>query len=404
MTRESLRHPGGWVLSGTLLGVALVVVTIASLTRTDWGREQVLAFTLTTLGGRLNGELVVERVDGNLLTGARLYEVTIRGADGYPLLAADSAYINYEVPTFLGGDAVIRTLVLYDSQLRIRKLPGDTLWNFQQILADTTPGPGPAEPRATLIEELRMVNGEVTVLQPFLPEEAFEDLALAARDSALRVALSDTARLVVAEVPGGYLRTFRIRVDEAELTELFVAPDERGGTYLQVAAFAGEVRLWRDPPMRVTAAQGDLALREGIFRYRAPVIELPDSRFASEGVVDLREGAPAYDLAVATEQAQLADLQWLYPPLPERGETAFQLAVETRPEGLLLLAREFRIETPDTRVAGTFGMVTGDTLRFVGVDLEAEPLSVPTVEQMLPVNIPVEGLRIGSVTIRGARG
>jgi hypothetical protein len=49
-------------------------------------------------------------------------------------------------------------------------------------------------------------------------------------------------------------------------------------------------------------------------------------------------------------------------------------------------------------------MIAGDTLRFVDVNLRAAPLDVATLEGMLPDSLPVRGLRIGSVEIRGPTG
>ena len=120
------------------------------------------------------------------------------------------------------------------------------------------------------------------------------------------------------------------------------------------------------------------------------------------GIIDLREDAPAYDVFMAGEGVELADLQWFYPRLPDVGDGDVRLWLQTRPEGLLILARDLRLETPGTRVVGTFGTVLGDTLRFVEVDLEANPLQIETVDAILPLDIPVEGLRIGAATFRGS--
>ena len=42
----------------------------------------------------------------------------------------------------------------------------------------------------------------------------------------------------------------------------------------------------------------------------------------------------------------------------------------------------------------------GDSLLFSDISLRADPLDVNTVQAMLPVEVPVRGLRIGSVEIR----
>jgi hypothetical protein len=51
-------------------------------------------------------------------------------------------------------------------------------------------------------------------------------------------------------------------------------------------------------------------------------------------------------------------------------------------------------------VQGQFGMLLGDTIRFVDADLRADPLDVRTVEGLLPGGLPVRGLVIGGAEIR----
>jgi hypothetical protein len=67
----------------------------------------------------------------------------------------------------------------------------------------------------------------------------------------------------------------------------------------------------------------------------------------------------------------------------------------------MFLARETDITAPGTHLVGDFGMILGDTLRFVDVDLEADPIRVSTIERMLPDGLPVQGLVLGGVTIKG---
>lgn len=381
---------------GAALAIVAAVVAVSLFTRTEWGRERVLAYTLKTLGGRLNGTLLVERLEGDLFTGARLYDVSLVDRQGRPVLRSDSAYIDYRLPTFFGGDVVIRRLDLYSPDLFLRRLPGDSLWNYQQVLLDTTRvrrGPG----RATLIDRLNIVDGDVEVVLPWEPDRR---LTPAQQRREVREALSDTSRLAVKRVPGGLLRTMTFRVDTGSIAQLSIAPDERGGTYLRVSGAEGLANLYRDEPLRIRSLQGELALRSGLLRYRAPTLVLPRSRVTTSGTIDMRGEEPRYDLRVLGSNVALSDMQWLYPPFPERGRADFRMWLETRPQGTLYRFRDVRFSAPGTRMVGHFGLLVGDTVIFSDVDLVARPLDVPTVRQMLPWEIPIRGLRIGSLEIQ----
>lgn len=391
-----MRHRRVWtlVLAGVLAAIALSVGALAVITRTQWGRERVLEYTLTSLGGRLRGGLEAERLEGNLITGAVLHTVAVRGEDGELILTSDSAYVNYELPTFFGGDVVLTELVLYSPELFLRRLPTDSLWNYQQLLLDTARVEGPG--RATLIDHARFVDAEVMVKLPWEPEP---DLPQRQREREIREALTDTSRLVVEQVPGGYLRTLYFDVEEGEITDLVISSDQRGGTYLQVAGATGVARLYRGPPLLIRDVQGELALRAGVLRYEAPLIVLPQSRLQSVGTVDMREEEPRYDLVVSGRRVAFSDLQWLYPPLPDEGLATFRFWWETRPEGTLYRVRDLELTAPGTRLVGHFGLVVDGALLFSDVELVADPLRVETIEQMLPTELPVRGLHIGAVEI-----
>ena len=56
-------------------------------------------------------------------------------------------------------------------------MPGDSLWNYQALLQDTTPEVPGRRGRATILRELDLVDARVTVRRD-------DDLAVAARKTA----------------------------------------------------------------------------------------------------------------------------------------------------------------------------------------------------------------------------
>jgi hypothetical protein len=396
-----MRHRRVWrlVLSGAALALALGFVALVALTRTDWGRGRVLGYTLRAVGGRLNGVLVVKRLDGNLITGARLYGIELRGRDGERVVRADSAYADYELPSFFGGDVVLRRLVLYNSEVSLSRLPGDSLWNYQKILLDTTKVPGTTASRATLIRSARFVDAKVTVRAPWEPAKY---LSPRERAQAIRDALADTSRLEVTRAPGGYLRRMDFQVADARTTDLVIAGDDRGGTYLRVDSAAARAMLYRGKPLVVRDVRGELSFHDGVVRYRMPRVVLPASTVTSVGTIDMRQPEPLYDLTVDVPHVTLTDMEWLFPQLPQGGEAAFRMSLETRKEGTLYRFTGLRFTAPGTRLVGSFGVLMDGTLQFTDVNLTAAPLRVRTIEEMLPSGLPVRGLQIGEVEIHSS--
>lgn len=397
-----LPNPGRWLLLGVSIALVVGFTGIFSFTQTQWGRAQVLAYTVETLGGRLDGVLTIGRLEGNLITGARLYELDLRSREGEPLAVIDSAYIRYRVGTLVGGDVVITRLVAWDAQISLLRMPGDTAWNYQEILRDPDPDPT-ARPGATLIESLSLHDSRITIRGPIEPDPRLPEPQ---RSVAFDEILADTARWMVEPVPGGYLRTMLIDVDESALSEVYIGPDERGGIYLEADTASADIRLWRDPPLQVRDLVAQLHLREGIVNLRAPRLTLPNTRGEMVGRIDLREERPMYDVVLTTPAFALADLRWLYPWLPEdpaAGQGAARVWIEDRPEELLVFTRDFVLDMPGTRLTGDFGVLTGQRLRFVDVELEADPLDLESIERLFPEDLPIDGLEIGGAAIRGVR-
>lgn len=396
-----VRRPAAWLLAGIGLAFLVGIGIALGITQTRWGREQVLAYTLRVLGGRFSGELSIARVEGNLFTGARLYALQLRGYDGVPLATMDSAYIQYRVATLTGGDVLIHRLVTWNAEINILRMPGDTAWNYQEILRDPTPEPT-TRPGAALIERLVLNDARILIRAPLEPDPRL-DPDRAQRE--LEEILADTARYVTQEVPGGYLVSRLLEVDTAALREVFIGPAERGGIYLESEDIAADVRIWRDPPLEVRSLVGQLHLREGILSLRVPAFALPDSRGDLLGGIDLTGERPMYDLVVRSPQFAVSDLRWLFPWLPDDpdgGAGSARVWIEDRPDELLVLTRDLTLEMPGTRVTGEFGVLLGpDLIRFANVELEADPLDVESVEQLFPEGFPIEGLEIGEATLRG---
>lgn len=397
-----------WGLGGVALGVLTVLLVLNVVARTDRGREFVLARTLQALGGAMHGgKLQIARIDGNLFEGAKVYGLSLVDDQDRPFVVADSAYLDYRVTTLLSPRIHITRATLYDPEVYVFKLPGDTLWNYQAIFADTTQR-DPNRPRierATLLDTIRMVNGLVRLQTPWSPDTT---LSPRAQRAMVREALSDTSLALVDSVRGGYIRTMNFTRLNGRITRVRFAPGSTNGSRLHVDSLRGTAQIFRDT-VRFNQVQGQVALLRAHVELDAPVISLPGSLLSMSGVVrtdsfpawfDERE-APMYDLAFRTDSVAFRDLQWLYRRFPPEARGRLSLRIEHRPEGMMFLGREVDVRARGTHLTGDFGMILGDTIRFVDVDLEAEPVNTATVERMLPEGLPVAGLRLGGVQIRG---
>lgn len=397
-----------WGLGGVALGVALLLLLLNVVARTQRGHEFVLQRTLDALGGNIRGgKLVIQRIDGNLFEGAKVYGLRLQDSQGRAFVVADSAYLNYRVTTLISPRIHITKATLYEPEIYIFKLPGDSLWNYQAIFADTTTR-DPNRPRierATIIDTIRVFNGLARVQTPWQPDTS---LSAAAQRAEVREALADTSLALVDSVRGGYIRTMNFTRLNGRISRVRFAPGTQTGSRIHVDSLRGVAQIFRRP-VQFNQVQGQVALLRGHVELDAPVLRLPNSSLSMSGVVRTdsfppwfpEDQAPMYDIAFRGDSVAFRDLQWLYPRFPADARGSLSLRIEHRPGGLMFLARDTDVRAPGTHLQGDFGMILGDTLRFVDVDLRAEPIRVATIERMLPEGLPVRGLVLGGVTIRG---
>lgn len=399
-------RPVYWLLGGLVAGLGLAALVLYVAASTGPGQEWVLRFTLDRLGRSLQGRLVIERVSGNLLTGARLYGIRLTGPDGVPFVVADSADLDYDIRTLLTARIHIEDVTLYQPQVLVRRMPGDSLWNYEEIFRDTSTVKRPPGPeRHTYLDSIRLVNARARVQLPWEPTPGLS--ARAARREVAEV-LSDTSTILVQRAPGGYLRTVNFTALNGRVSHVRFAPGTPQGTYLRVDSLGGFAQIFR-APVRITDLRGEMLVLPEQVQFHAPLVQLRSSRLGAAGTLRFPPEAeqPLYDVAILGQDVAFRDLRWLYPRFPGDARGSLTLLVESRsPDGkdVLFLARNADIRAPGTHVTGDFGMILGDTLRFVDVNLRAKPLRVATLEAMLPQKLPVVGLHIGSAEIRGSSG
>jgi hypothetical protein len=396
-----------WGVGGVLIGASLLVLLLNVVARTERGHEFVLERTLRALAPSIHGTLTIDRIRGNLFEGAHVYGLRLVDDRDRAFLLADSGYLEYRATTLLTPRIHIRAATLHGASIYVFRLPGDTLWNYEAIFADTTPDDPTRRriERATMVDRLRVRDGLVRVQLPWEPDPG---LGPRARRAEIDAALSDTGRILVDSVEGGFLRTMNFTELHGDLSRIRFAPGSEAGSRIHVDEIRTLAHVFRDPA-EVRRARGVVALLPGHVELDLPEVRLPSSVFSVSGIVRNdrfpewfpEDEAPMYDLAFRGDSIRFRDLQWLYPLFPDEGGGRGSLRLEHRPEGLMFLFRDLRMAAPRTRLAGSFGIVFGDTLRFVEVDVEAEPVDASVIDAMLPEGLPVVGLRLGGVTIRG---
>jgi|DewCreStandDraft_5_1066085.scaffolds.fasta_scaffold05990_4 hypothetical protein len=370
-----------WAAAGFAVALLAGVAALFWTTQTEAGHARVLALTLRVLGGRLQGRLAIERIRGNLLAGARLDGLHLLDPRGDTLLAADSAYVRYDLRTLFGSVIVLRHVELYRPRVWIQRLPGDSLWNYELVFRDTTPG-DTAGGTVLRVDTLRLLDAIVRVRQPWTPSPG-----------------EDTTRLDLRLVPGGRWLQRTFRFDSLAVANLVYGSLDRVGLGAELVQARGQLALWRGEPLRIRAARGRLRLRHDSLQVRLPELRLPASRGAFEAFVRLGDSL-RYELAAEVDRAALADLRWLLPRVPRQGVLRARVLYRSDGPRQFLWVDSLDVDTPGTRLRGRLAVRFGDTVQVNDTDLRARPFDPTLLTKILPFPLPVDHLRVRAATFR----
>jgi hypothetical protein len=378
-----------YMLTGLAVGLIVSMAVLFTLSRTQFGMERVRRFAIGWLDDQVEGEVHIGSFGGRgLLGGLTLHDFYIIDKKGRPFLAADSAVIGYNWRTFVSGKIVLDRARLFQPRIYLEQLPGDSIWNYQHVFPDrTNPGDPPSQRKLIMFNDASVINGLAVVRIPFEPGEPIEP--------------TDTARFVVEEVPGGLAKVMRFDSINGNFSRVIWESPIEEGKLVDIRNLQAKGYLWRDA-FYVTRARGTVTVRDTIIGFDLPEVRMPQSQASMVGRVIMEEGSNFFDVRVDGRRFSFSDMQWLYPGLPEEGGGSGILRIQSqRPKGILWLATNTRITAPGTRMSGNFGIVTGDTLYFTDVDMRAAPLNLQLLESIMPGKLPVDGLLVGTVEVKG---
>ena len=149
----------------------LVVGAVLGVTNTDFGRERVRRIAVSAMNKSIHGTTRIGRIDGDLLRGITLYDVSITDSAGAPFFASPMVQARYTIRNFFSKHIIIDALGVDKPQVVLDKKPGAE-WNFTTLFAsadttkkDTTRGFG----SWITLRNVRLNDGHILVRLPWTP-------------------------------------------------------------------------------------------------------------------------------------------------------------------------------------------------------------------------------------------
>ena len=382
------------IASGLLVTLTLgAIVGVYLLTRTSVGQAFLMEQTLRRIEGTLNGEIVISGLRAPRLDrAARLLGVRVMDADGAQILAVDSVEAEYSIRTMLRGDVSFSDVTLWRPRLTVTKEAPDQPFNLAAFLDGT--------------ESLEL--GDVNELTEAGVRFLFEEVDVRDGSVDVRYPLTSPAdpnsRFLSEPGPEGraFTRVFGFHAINGHLNGVVAADPVLGGLTMDVTDLFFEGRVFQEP-VQVENLVGRFEWSGDRISVDVETASLLGATVTGLSVVELAEGdVPNLVVDAVVERADLSELRWLEPRLPDASASA-SVGVEFGSDGLLARWSSGRLAIDGGEVEGdgTVGREPDGETSFQDVTLDLFAVPVSALEEFIPIALPFEGRLNGSVELSG---
>ena len=379
--------------------VLVVVVALFVISSTEWGREQVRRGAVSRLQAAINGEVEIGRMEGNLLSGVRLIDVSIVDSAGRPFVRADTLSTRYSLRGLLRKRISLDDLRFVGAEVVLDRSPGEE-WNFQRIFVSEAAGDMTTSAWGEWVElhDITLVSSRLTMRTEWKPPP---DLSPAEQREAIREVLAGESRANVVEVPGGYRNVMDFRELNAAIDRVLVAHPDTASIPIDVDRFSGILEPFNPPAADVRDLSGHFRLRGDTLYFTDIVAVLPDSRMSANGFYAMEYSELV--LSADGSPVALADLQWLYPALPEQGGGSLEIEYTMEPLSHRIVARDMDLRIGESELKGGADILLGDAVRIRGTDLRFAQFDTRLIESLAPdLALPRRGRLSGRLSLDGS--
>ena len=395
------------VSAALVLIVAAVLTGLLIFTNTDYGREKVRGIAESAIqSAAKHGVVRLGRVSGNLLQGFTIANVSIKDSANRPFLVADSVSLNYGLRALLlkrlelADVRLVRPLVVLD------RPPGDsTTWNYKAIFKGDTTVKKDTTKRGfghwIVLRDVTVLGGHIVIRSPWKPKHEYTG---AARDSLVAAVLAGQQRVVVERRDSGYQKVIEFRELNGEIPYLRLAHPDTHVRELRVAKISVIALPFHPPAAVVNDFAGTLDFTGDSIWFKNARVTMPGSKAAGDGryVFDNND----FDLLLRARPVGLADVRFIMPQLPARGQGDMDFRLRWREDTSTYVAHQVDLGIDSAHVGGNFGIsLVGDSVWFHDTDLRFSSVDTHLIEQIAPkVKIPRHGTLSGSAKLDGPPG
>ena len=398
------------IVLGVVVGIAaLALIAVVGVTNTDPGRRFVRKQLLGFLQQKVHGIVRVGAIEGNLLTGATIHDLSITDSGGVPFLTAEEVQARYSLKDFWGKKLWFRDVRLVRPLIMFDKPPGGE-WITKRLFPGDQSDTLPDDPNAPggwgdwlALYDVTVVDGRAVVRAPW---NSSDTLTPAQRTAEAMEDLAEGTRLVVVKVPGGYQKVTEVKAINGFLPRIILEDDYRDkhdlGRLIEARGLALVALPFKPPAVEVRSATGVFEFDSDSLWFKDTRAQLPNSSVTVTGHYNSSTSAMRIDARAAP--AAFADFRWVYPRMPSSGGGTLDFRMRwDSAGGDDYLVRNADLATYGATARGDFGvLLRHDSVIFHDVAVQASGLDTRLIEQLAPAaKIPVRGTLGGRLAMEG---
>src|SRR5437762_6226655 len=354
--------------------VAILVISFLSFTHTSVGQERVRRMVSTMLQGRVKGKVYLGHMSGGLVGGVRIDSVEIRDDEDSVFFASGPITVSYDPRDLFDRRILLSQLEAEHPFVHLRQHANGE-WNFRRVF----PASVQKEQRNErgfgqyIVVDSSVIRDATFLLT--LPWHVSDTLRGAKRDSALRYELGRKDH-EIRRTREGYARTWRWTDADANIGFARIADPDTVGRLIRIRKLSfAEV----DPPFKFSNVAGTfLNLGDSVF-VDGEHFDLPGSTGKGRGSIVWGSDLPVrYYIHIIGDSVSLADVQWVYPTLPNTGGGKMELDIRSlrNPKYLDYILTNMDVRTTRSRLLGNMTFETGgNVLAVKDVELQATPVN-----------------------------
>jgi len=393
-----MRRP---LLIGTgfvLFLVSLSVATVLVLTNTNAGRERVRRFAVEQLNGEMTGSASVGNLDGNLLLGFSLKDVTILDASRTPVFSASRISGHYRTLDLLKKRIELSGVRVTGPNVLLEHSPAGK-WNVSALFRKDTVSSPVSDDLGwgdwVSIRDVSIEAGSVVMRTPWYPDRT---LTPADRDSVIAEALNG-GRLRVERTPSGLQRVFILRDIGAKLPHVLLSNPDSAAIAIQIASLRAVAEPFRAPPGVIRDLAAAVRITDDSVLVRDLRVDLPASRINGHATL---AGTGFASVHARAGPVSFADLRWLYPGLPSEGGGSLDFGLVKDSESSRFTMRRIDLRSGSATLTGDAGARFTDSIEIHGTNLSFADVSTSLIKELAPsVKLPRPGTFNGRAKLGG---